>query len=126
MKPLEGSTTIGKSVTFHGELSGSEDLFLDGIFDGSISLPESRLTVGPNARVTADLHVRDLIVFGTINGNVMASGRVELRQTAVLRGDLFAGRLSIEESASIHGRVELTGSTPSASGAITLPIPAVS
>lgn len=114
MKPLEGSTMIGKSVSFRGDLSGSEDLILDGTLHGSISLPESRLTVGPNARVTADLHVRDLIVFGAVDGNVIASGRVELRQTAILHGDLSAGRLSIEESASIHGRVELTGTAPAA------------
>lgn len=109
MKPAEGTTHIGKSLSIHGELSGSEDLFLDGAFDGSISLLESRLTVGPNAQVTAELHVRDLIVFGTIHGNVHASGRIELRQSAVLNGDIVAARLSIEESASYRGRVELTG-----------------
>lgn len=109
MKPAEGSTLIGKTVTIRGELSGTEDLFLDGIFHGSVNLPESRLTVGPNAQVTAEMHVRDLIVFGLIDGNVHASGRIELRQTAVLNGDIVAHRLSIEESASVHGRVELTG-----------------
>ncbi len=107
MKPSEGSTLIGKSVTMRGELSGSEDLFLDGAFEGTITLTESRLTIGPNARVTADLKVRDLIVHGLINGNVHATGRLELRQTAIVNGDLFAGRLSIEESATIRGRVEL-------------------
>jgi cytoskeletal protein CcmA (bactofilin family) len=115
MKPAEGSTNIGKSVTLRGDLSGSEDLFLDGIFDGTINLPDSRLTVGPNAQVAAELHVRDLIVFGSVDGNVFASGRVELRQTAILNGDLTASRLSIEESASIRGHVELTGLSTSAS-----------
>ena len=114
MKPAEGSTLIGKAVSIRGELSGTEDLFLDGTFDGSVSLPESQLTVGPNARITAELHVRDLVVFGSIDGNVHASGRIELRQTAVLNGDIVASRLSIEESASIRGRVELTGQTASA------------
>ncbi len=109
MKPAEGSTNIGKSVTIRGQLSGTEDLFLDGIFEGSVNLPESRLTLGPNAQVAAELHVRDLIVFGSIEGNVFASGRVELRQTAILNGDLSAARLSIEESASMRGKVELTG-----------------
>jgi cytoskeletal protein CcmA (bactofilin family) len=109
MKPGEGSTNIGKSVTIKGELSGTEDLFLDGSFEGSINLPESRLSVGPNAHVAAELHVRDLIVFGTIEGNIHATGRVELRQTAVIHGDLVAARLSIEESATIRGRIELTG-----------------
>jgi cytoskeletal protein CcmA (bactofilin family) len=109
MKPADGSTNIGKTVSIRGELSGTEDLFLDGSFDGSVSLPQSALTIGPNAHVTAELNVRDLIVFGSVDGNVHASGRIELRQTAVLFGDIVAARLSIEESASIHGRVELTG-----------------
>ncbi len=109
MTPAEGSTLIGRSVSIRGELSGSEDLFLDGKFEGTIHLAESRLTIGPNAHITADLHVRDLIVFGLVDGNVQASGRIELRQTAVLNGDIVASRLSIEESASIRGRVELTG-----------------
>lgn len=112
MKPAEGTTLIGKSVSIRGELSGSEDLFMDGKLEGSVSLVESRLTVGPNARIDADLHVRDLIVFGLVNGNVQASGRIELRQSAVMNGDIVAARLSVEENASIKGRVELTGQAP--------------
>ena len=109
MNPAEGSTLIGKSVSIRGELTGSEDLFLDGRFDGTITLTDSRLTVGPNAHVTADLNVRDIIVFGLVEGNIRASGRIELRQSATVHGDLFAGRLSIEESATVQGRVELVG-----------------
>ena len=107
MKPPEGSTLIGKSVSIRGELSGSEDLFLDGRFEGTINLSESRLTVGPNAEVTADLNVRDVIIFGHLTGNIQASGRVDLRQSAFVGGDISAGRLSIEESAILKGRVEL-------------------
>ena len=109
MKSPEGSTLIGKSVSIRGELSGSEDLFLDGRFEGTIHLAESRLTVGPNAEITADLEVRDIVVYGRVDGNVHASGRIELRQAAVVNGDIIASRLSIEESATIRGRVELTG-----------------
>ena len=112
MKPVEGSTLIGKSVSIKGELSGSEDLFMDGNLEGTVILSESRLTIGPNGRVKADLQVRDLIVFGLLNGNVVASGRIELRQTAIVNGDIVASRLSVEESATIKGRVELTGEPP--------------
>jgi cytoskeletal protein CcmA (bactofilin family) len=112
MNPAEGSTLIGKSVSIRGELNGSEDLFLDGKFEGTVTLTGSRLTVGPNAHVKADLNVRDIIIFGLVEGNIHASGRIELRQSAVVLGDLFAGRLSIEESASVRGRVELVGSNP--------------
>jgi cytoskeletal protein CcmA (bactofilin family) len=107
MQPVEESTVIGKSVTIRGELAASEDLFLDGEFHGTLSLPTNRLTVGPNALILADLKVRDLVVFGKIEGNITASGRVELRQTAIVQGDIASGRLSIEEAASLKGRVEI-------------------
>jgi cytoskeletal protein CcmA (bactofilin family) len=107
MKPAEGSTVIGKSVVIRGELSGNEDLYIDGDFEGAITLKESRLTIGPNARIKADISVRDIVVFGHLTGNVQASGRVDLRQSAIVSGDILAGRLSIEESAILKGRVEL-------------------
>ena len=107
MKPAEGSTVIGKSVIIRGELSGNEDLYVDGDVEGTVSLPESRLTIGPNARVRANINVRDVIIFGHLTGNVQASGRVDLRQSALVKGDIHAGRLSIEESAVLTGRVEL-------------------
>jgi cytoskeletal protein CcmA (bactofilin family) len=116
MKPAEGSTVIGKSVVIRGELSGNEDLFIDGDVEGTVSLPESRLTVGPNAQVRADINAREVVVFGHLTGNVKATGRVDLRQSALVKGDILAGRLSIEESAVLTGRVELkaTAETPKA------------
>jgi cytoskeletal protein CcmA (bactofilin family) len=111
MKPAEGSTVIGKSVVIRGDLSGNEDLYMDGDIEGSITLTESQLTVGPNARVHADVNVRDIVVFGHLTGNVKATGRVDLRQSAFVSGDILAGRLSIEESAILKGRVELKGSS---------------
>jgi cytoskeletal protein CcmA (bactofilin family) len=107
MKPAEGSTVIGKSVVIRGELSGNEDLYIDGDVEGTVILPESLLTIGPNARVKANINVRDVIIFGHLTGNVQATGRVDLRQSAIVSGDILAGRLSIEESAVLTGRVEL-------------------
>ena len=112
MKPAEGSTVIGKSVVIRGELSGNEDLYIDGDVEGTVSLPESRLTIGPNARVRADINVRDVIIFGHLTGNVQATGRVDLRQSALVKGDIHSGRLSIEESAVLTGRVELKATLP--------------
>jgi cytoskeletal protein CcmA (bactofilin family) len=108
MKPAEGSTVIGKSVTIRGEVSGSEEMFLDGVFEGTIALPESRLTVGPNARVTADVVAGDVVIYGVVEGNIRATGRIELRDSAVVKGDIIAERLSIEENATIKGKVELS------------------
>jgi cytoskeletal protein CcmA (bactofilin family) len=107
MKPAEGSTVIGKSVVIRGELSGNEDLYIDGDVEGTVTLPDSRLTVGPNARVKANLTAREVVIFGHLTGNIKATGRVDLRQSALVKGDILAGRLSIEESAVLTGRVEL-------------------
>ena len=127
MKPAEGSTVIGKSVIIRGGLSGNEDLFIDGDVEGTVTLPESRLTIGPNARVKADVSAREVVIFGHLTGNVQATGRVELRQSALVKGDILAGRLSIEESAVLTGRVELkaTAEAPKPSApAVAVPAPA--
>jgi cytoskeletal protein CcmA (bactofilin family) len=108
MKPAEGSTVIGRSVTIRGEVSGNEDMYMDGVVEGTIALLESRLTIGPNARVMADLDAGDVVIYGLVEGNIRASGRIELRDSAVVKGDIVAGRLSIEENASIKGKVELS------------------
>ncbi len=76
MKPPEGSTVIGKSVTIRGELSGKEDLYMDGTIEGTITLSDSRLTIGPNARVQADLDARDVVIHGRVDGKVRATGRI--------------------------------------------------
>jgi cytoskeletal protein CcmA (bactofilin family) len=112
MNPTEGSTVIGKSVTIRGEVTGKEDLYMDGVVEGTIALPESRLTVGPNARVMADVDAREVVVFGVVEGNLRASGRIELRASAVVKGDIVAARLSIEENAGIQGRVNLSENPP--------------
>jgi cytoskeletal protein CcmA (bactofilin family) len=110
MKPAEGSTVIGKSVTIRGELTGNEDLYMDGDVEGSVTLREHGLTVGPNSHVLGDIHVKDLIVFGTVTGNLHATGKVDIRHSAVMQGDIFCGRLSIEENATVMGKVNPTGS----------------
>jgi len=108
MKPAEGSTVIGRSVTIQGDVTGKEDLYMDGVVEGTITLPENRLTVGPNARVLADVEAREVVVFGLVEGNLRASGRIELRESAVVKGDIYAARLSIEENANMRGRVDLS------------------
>jgi len=107
MKPAEATTVIGRSVTIHGDITGNEELYLDGEVQGTLMLAGNRLTVGPNAHIVADLDVRDIVVYGKIEGNIRASGRVDLRQTADVSGDILTSRLSIEEKASIRGRVDV-------------------
>jgi cytoskeletal protein CcmA (bactofilin family) len=105
----ENSTArIGKSIVICGEVKGSEDLIVDGHVEGTVNLSENRLTVGPNASVAADLCAKDVLILGRVQGNVVASGRVELRAGCNLEGDIRALRLAVEDNAVFRGKVDLT------------------
>jgi cytoskeletal protein CcmA (bactofilin family) len=99
---------IGKSVVICGEVKGSEDLIVDGRVEGTVTLSESRLTIGPTANVAADLSAKDVLILGHVQGNVAASGRVELRAGCVVEGDIRALRLAVEDNAIFRGKVDLT------------------
>jgi cytoskeletal protein CcmA (bactofilin family) len=103
-----GPARIGKTVIICGELKGSEDLIVDGHVEGTINLVESRLTIGPNANIAADLIAKDVLILGQLKGNVVASGRVELRAGCNVEGDIRALRLAVEDNAVFRGRVDLT------------------
>ncbi|KAA6464989.1 polymer-forming cytoskeletal protein [Acidobacteria bacterium AB60] len=103
-----GSARIGKTVVIRGEVKGGEDLTIDGHVEGTIQLADNRLTIGPNADVAADLTARDILVMGKVKGNVVATGRVELRSGCLLEGDVRAMRLAIEDNAVLRGKVDLT------------------
>ena len=98
---------IGKSVVIKGELSGSEDLYLDGQVEGSIELRNHSLTVGPNGVVKANVTAKGVVVQGKLDGSINASDRVELRQSAVVTGDLATQRIAIEEGAFLKGKVDV-------------------
>jgi cytoskeletal protein CcmA (bactofilin family) len=106
MIPTEDTTVIGREMKIRGELTGSNDLLVDGEIDGVIRLAAARLTVGADGRVRATIMAKDVVVMGLIEGEIRATGRVELRNGAVVLGDIFATRLSIEEGASLRGNVD--------------------
>jgi cytoskeletal protein CcmA (bactofilin family) len=107
---------IGKSVMIKGELSGSEDLYVDGQVEGSISLKGNSLTVGPHGQIKASVEAKGVIVQGKLDGNITASDRVELRKTAVVTGDISTQRISIEEGAYLKGKVDIQGKAERAAG----------
>jgi cytoskeletal protein CcmA (bactofilin family) len=107
---------IGKSVVIKGDLSGSEDLYVDGRVEGSISLKGNSLTVGPNGQVKASIESKAIVVQGKLEGNVQASDRVELRKSAVVTGDISTQRISIEEGAYLKGKVDIQGKAEKAAG----------
>jgi cytoskeletal protein CcmA (bactofilin family) len=102
--------TIGKSITIKGDLSGNEDLEIDGNVDGRIDLPNNQLTIGAEGRVKAEVHAKSVVVIGHVTGNVSAADRIQVEATGVVDGDVKAPRLVIQEGAMLNGAVEM-GST---------------
>jgi cytoskeletal protein CcmA (bactofilin family) len=99
--------TISKGLFFKGEVSGSDSLFIDGKVEGGIILPASRLTVGRNGQVGANISVRELVVMGKVRGNVTALDRVDIRAEGALSGDVTTARISIEDGAYFKGGIDI-------------------
>jgi len=109
-KSAEGANAevahIGKSVVVRGELSGSEDLYLDGRVEGSIELHDHHLTIGPHGRVKASVNAREIVLHGELEGNVHGTERVELKKSAILTGDILTQRIVIEDGAVFKGSLD--------------------
>jgi cytoskeletal protein CcmA (bactofilin family) len=108
---------IGKSVVIKGELSGSEDLYVDGNVEGKIELRNHSLTVGPNGVVKANVSAKSVVIQGRLDGSIFASERVELRKTAAVTGDVSTQRIAIEEGAFLKGTVDVQKEAGKAGGA---------
>lgn len=106
MNVVDNATLIGKSVKIHGDLTGSEDLVMEGELEGTIHVPGARLTLGSESRVRASVVAKDVIVLGWLEGDIRATGRVELRSSAKVQGNIFSAGLSIEENAAFRGVVD--------------------
>ena len=98
---------IGKSVVIKGELSGSEDLYVDGQVEGSIELRNNNLIIGPNGNVKAIISAKGVVVQGKAEGQITAAERVELRKSAVLNGDVVTQRITVEEGAFFKGKIDV-------------------
>ena len=107
---------IGKSITIKGDLSGNEDLQIDGTVEGRIDLPNNQLTIGAEGRVKAEVHAKAVIVVGHVTGNLSAADRIQVEATGIVDGDVKAPRLVIQEGAMLNGGVEMSSSAKSGSG----------
>ncbi len=107
-RPVEGpEARLGKRLTFRGEITGNEDLQIDGDCSGKIELKDNCLTIGPNALVEADVHARSIQIAGRLKGNVQAPERIELRKTGSLEGDVVTAGIVIEEGAVFRGSIDI-------------------
>ena len=98
---------IGSSVFIKGELTGSEDLTVDGRVEGRIDLPDHALTIGPNANIQAHIAAKVVTVFGSVVGGIAAREKIDIRRGGSLEGDLVCARLAIQEGAHFTGKVTM-------------------
>jgi cytoskeletal protein CcmA (bactofilin family) len=105
---MERSTVnIGKSVVIKGELSGSEDLTIEGQVDGKIELRQNVLTIGPNGKIKAQVFAKSVVILGEVTGNVTASEKVDIRDNGSVDGDIAAPRVAIAEGAHSRGSIDM-------------------
>jgi cytoskeletal protein CcmA (bactofilin family) len=104
--PME-QATIGSSLHIKGEISGSEALYIDGRVEGKITMPGSRITIGRNGKVDASINARDVVVMGTVKGNIECSDRVDIRGEGSVTGDVSTMRISVEDGAVLKGGIEV-------------------
>ena len=103
---------IGKSVVIKGELSGSEDLTIEGQVEGTIDLHNNVLTIGPNGHIKAQVFAKVVIVLGSVTGNVTASEKIDIRDAGSVEGDLASPRVGISEGAHFRGSVDMQSKRP--------------
>lgn len=106
-----GPATIGPSITVKGDLSGDEDLVIQGRVDGTVKLAKHNVTIGGNGRVKADVHGRTVVVEGEVIGDIRATEQIILRHTAQVEGGIAAPRVALEDGAVFRGSIEMDSST---------------
>src|ERR1700675_3686450 len=107
--PLE-QATIGRSLVIKGEISGGESLFVDGRIEGTVNIPEHRVTVGRNGVVTADVNPREVVIMGKVPGKLICSDRLDIRSEGSVTGDVVVQRISVEDGAILKGSVQVQAS----------------
>lgn len=107
MEGARNAAMVGKGVTVKGQIFSREDLYVDGEVEGSIEMQEHKLTIGPNGKVQAGLRAREIVLIGTVHGNVEATDKLDLRKDARLVGDVKTARIVIEDGAYFKGSIDI-------------------
>ena len=107
---------LGPSLHVKGEIAGNEDLVIEGSVEGLVQLDERKVTVSASAKVTADITAREVVVYGTVKGNLQAKSRIEIKKDGSVNGDLTTARIVIEDGAYFKGSIEIDKSAEKESG----------
>ncbi len=105
----ENEAIVCAGLVVKGEVCGSGPLLIEGSVEGTVNLPESCVTIGRKGLVKADISAKEVVVMGTVNGNLTATDRVEIKNEGSLTGDVAAPRVAIEEGAFFKGAIDLSG-----------------
>jgi len=119
---MEKLVNIGQSIQIKGELTGNEDLTLEGKVDGKIFLKDHNLTVGSNGRITADIHAKNVTVIGEVMGNITADDKVEVAETGSMKGDIVAPRVVLADGAKFRGSIDMDAKPRSVSAGLNTPV----
>ena len=98
---------IGKSVIIKGDLTGSEDLTIEGQVEGKIELRQNILTIGANGKIKAQIFAKVVIVQGEVQGNITATERIDIRDNGSVDGDLSSPRIAIADGAHFRGSIDM-------------------
>jgi cytoskeletal protein CcmA (bactofilin family) len=99
---------IGKSISIRGDLTGNEDMVIEGQVEGKVDLPNNQLTVGANGKVKAEIHAKGVVIVGHVDGNVIGLERVEIQATGRVEGDVSTPKLVVSEGAQLNGAIKMT------------------
>src|ERR1700685_2107920 len=119
-----GIARLGATLHVKGEITGNEDLHIDGTVEGLVQLEDRKLTGGANAKVTADIIAREVVVYGNVKGNLRARDRIEIKKDGSVVGDLTTARIMIEDGAYFKGSIEIDKAGEAKSGDTDLEKPA--
>lgn len=106
---------IGQSIKIKGELTGNEDLTIDGNFEGKIMLKDHHLTIGNNGHITAEIEAKSVQIQGEVIGNVRADDKVEITPSGSVNGDLSAPRVMLADGSSFKGSIDMSGKSSKSS-----------
>ena len=124
---MENIVNIGQSVQIKGQLTGSEDLTIEGMVDGKIMVNDHALTIGANGKISAEVHAKTVVVVGQVVGNITADDKVEISPSGSVNGDICAPRVALADGSSFKGSIDMgrksTSSTSTSTGNVNRDVP---
>lgn len=106
-EPAAGRAVLGPSITIKGDLSGEEDLVIEGQVEGQVTFKNHTVTIGPTGRVQADVSCKTIIVDGQVQGNLFGEELVIIRKSSHVQGNAVASRVHLEDGAIFRGSIDM-------------------